>query len=117
MKELIPLIIAVITSNAVLGFIQFLITRRDIKKGEVKKIEDEIKNIKINLKYIDQGNIRLQLMFLIKDYPDREEEIIKLAKKYFVDFNGNYYLTKMFKQYLDEHKLLYPTWFEQYKDN
>lgn len=105
MKEyFIPVLIAVIGSTGFFSFIQFLIQRYGLLQDLYKKI-----------KYIDQGNIRLQLMVLIHLYPQRDEEIIKLAKQYFCDFQGNYYLTTIFKQYLDDNHLTYPKWFMQYK--
>lgn len=109
-KFLIPIIIAIIGSNGLFAFIQFIIQRKDT----TKKRFDELEKI---IKYIDQGNVRLQIMVLIHLYPQRSEEIIKLAKKYFIDFKGNYYLTTIFKQYLDDNSLTYPQWFIQYKDN
>lgn len=111
MKELlIPIIIATIGSNALFGFVQFLISRKDNNNSIIKEIKDK-------LSFIDQGLVRMQLLVLISNYPDRTEEIMKLAKLYFCTFNGNFYLTTLFKTYLDEHKLIYPQWFIQYKDN
>lgn len=111
MKDmLVPIIIAIIGSNAFFGFIQFLITRKDSSNKKLKEMADK-------LNYLDQGNVRLQLMVLIHLYPQRSEEIIKLGKQYFCSFKGNFYLTTIFKQYLDDNKLIYPDWFIQYKDN
>lgn len=111
MKDLlVPIVIAIIGSNALFGFIQFMITRKDT----IKKRFDELEKI---IKYIDQGNVRLQILVLIHLYPQRSEEIIKLAKKYFIGFHGNYYVTGIFKQYLDDNKLIYPQWFMEYKEN
>lgn len=118
MKDiLVPIIISIVSSNAFFAFIQFLITRKDKDNKKYKDIEDRFNKIDERMKYLDQGNIRLQILVLIHLYPERSEEIIKLAKKYFVDFKGNYYVTSIFKQYLDDNKLIYPPWFINYKDN
>ena len=107
-KFLIPIIIAIIGSNAFFGFIQFMITRKDM----IKKRFDELEKI---IKYIDQGNVRLQIMVLIHLYPQRSEEIMKLGRKYFIEFGGNYYLTSIFKQYIEDNHLQYPTWWDDLK--
>lgn len=118
MKDLLlPVVIAVVSSNAFFAFIQFLITRRDNNNKKFKAIEERFDKVDSRMNYIDQGNLRLQILVLIHLYPQRSEEIIKLAKKYFVDFKGNYYVTGIFKQYLDDNNLIYPQWFIDYKDN
>lgn len=110
MKDLlVPIVIAIIGSNAFFGFVQFLINRKDNNSSIIKEIKDK-------LSFIDQGLVRMQLLVLISNYPDRTEEIMKLAALYFCKFNGNFYLTTLFKTYLDEHKLIYPQWFINYKD-
>lgn len=111
MKDIIiPIIIAVIGSNALFGFIQFLIKRKDDNNSIIKEIKDR-------LSFIDQGLVRMQLLVLISNYPSRTEEIMKLAEQYFCKFKGNFYLTTLFKQYLDDNKLIYPKWFIEYKNN
>ena len=107
-KFLIPIIIAIIGSNGLFAFIQFIIIRKDT----IKKRFDELEKI---IKYIDQGNVRLQIMVLIHLYPQRNEEIMKLGRKYFIEFGGNYYLTSIFKQYIEENNLQYPTWWDDLK--
>lgn len=111
MKDIIiPIIIAVIGSNALFGFIQFLIKRKDDNNSIIKEIKDR-------LSFIDQGLVRMQLLVLISNYPSRTEETMKLAEQYFCKFKGNFYLTTLFKQYLDDNKLIYPKWFIEYKNN
>lgn len=107
-KYLIPIIIAIVGSNGLFAFIQFLINRKDT----IKKRFDDLEKI---VRYIDQGNVRLQIMVLIHLYPHRSEEIMKLGRKYFIDFGGNYYLTSIFKQYIEENNLQYPTWWDEVK--
>ena len=109
-------IVSLLTASSVLNFVQFLITRSDNNKKD-KITTDSNQNNKILeleglIKYVMQGNLRIQLLVLIKLCEERSEEIIKVAKKYFVDFNGDWYMTSIFKSYLDEHKLVYPKWFD-----
>lgn len=92
------------------GFIQFLIKRKDEKDNRLGIIEKQ-------LKYISQGNIRLQLIVLINLCPKKHDEIISVAKKYFCDYDGNWYLTDMFVKWLDENDLTYPLWFNKNQHN
>lgn len=39
---------------------------------------------------------RSQLLTLMKNYPENEEEIMKVAKYYFKDLNGDWYMTSLF---------------------
>ena len=108
--------VSLLTASSVLNFVQFLITRSDNNKKD-KITTDSNQNNKILeleglIKYIMQGSVRIQLSVLIKVCEERSEEIIKVAKKYFVDFNGDWYMTSIFKTYLDEHHLIYPKWFD-----
>lgn len=95
------------------GFIKFLISRKDKKEeNDVKKRFDALEK---TMKYIDQGGVRQQIMLLIHLYPQRSEEIMKLGRKYFIEFGGNYYLTSIFKEYMDKNNLTYPTWWDDVK--
>ena len=114
--QLIIGIVSLLTASSVLNFVQFLITRSDNNKKD-KITTDSSQNNKILeleglVKYVMQGNLRIQLLVLIKLCEERSEEIIKVAKKYFVDFDGDWYMTSIFKCYLDDNKLVYPKWFD-----
>lgn len=39
---------------------------------------------------------RSQLLTLMKNYPENEEEIMKVAKYYFNDLDGDWYMTSLF---------------------
>ena len=45
---------------------------------------------------------RNQLLTLMKNYPDNEEEIMKVAKYYFKDLNGDWYMTSLFIEWGEE---------------
>ncbi len=84
-------------------------------KESVSNISNIIGEIKNKINYIDQGSVRQQIMMLIHLYPHRNEEIMKLGKKYFIEFNGNYYLTTIFKEWMDNNNLQYPVWWDDIK--
>lgn len=45
---------------------------------------------------------RSQLLTLMKNYPDNEEEIMKVAKYYFKDLDGDWYMTSLFVEWGEE---------------
>lgn len=45
---------------------------------------------------------RNQLLTLMKNYPDNEEEIMKVARHYFDDLNGDWYMTGLFIKWGNE---------------
>lgn len=96
------IIIAIIGSGAFFTFIQFLINRYDNKNKILNKIN-----------YIEVGLTRMQLMVLMSDYPNRKEEVMKLAKKYFGELKGNFFLSSIFKSWLKKHKIKKPSWFTE----
>lgn len=46
---------------------------------------------------------RTQLITLMSNYPDNKSEILKVADKYFNEYNGDWYVTELFEQWADQH--------------
>lgn len=46
---------------------------------------------------------RTQLITLMSSYPDNKSEILKVADKYFNEYNGDWYVTELFEQWAEEH--------------
>ena len=99
MKEFIlPTVIAILGSGAFFSFLQFIITRHDLRKG-----------------WTAQNVDRLQLMVLIADYPRKVDEILKLAEHYFVELRGNSFLKELFADWLKSQNIQEPEWFDLIK--
>ena len=99
------IIVAVLTSNGFFALLQFLITRWDTKK-----------NLKGSLKKLEKDGLRTQLLLLLLIQPDEQTEILTLAERYFKKppqgLGGNWYMTSLFKKWLEENKVGKPEWFE-----
>ena len=107
MRELIlPVVIAIIGSSGLMSFFQFLITRKD-------KIGERLASIDNMLNRLEKDGCRTQLLILISDYPGRQDEIMKLAKHYFYDLKGDWYLTSLFEKWLKDNEMLKPSWFKE----
>lgn len=99
MKDyILPVILAILGSGAFFSFLQFLISRHDIRKG-----------------WTAQNVDRLQLMVLIADYPRKVDEILKLAEHYFVELKGNSFIKELFADWLASQHIEEPEWFKEVK--
>lgn len=98
---IIVAVISAMTSGGVLAFIQFLIARNDDKQG-----------IKSTLKKLEKDGLRTQLLLMILMKPEEKKEILTLAQHYFVELEGNWYMTDIFKKWLKEKGHSNPDWFQ-----
>ena len=87
-----------------LGFIQFLIQRKDTTNEKL----DEILSSQAEL---DMSLMRLQILNLIQ-HDGSQHELMIVARKYFQELGGDWYLTPIFCRYLEAHGLEKPNWFK-----
>ena len=95
------IVLAVIGSNALFAFLQFLISRHDTKK-----------NVKGKLERLEKDGLRTQLLLLILLKGDEKKEILTIAEHYFKDLRGNWYMTSIFNKWLKEKTIAEPEWFD-----
>ena len=98
-STIVTIIGAVLASNALFGFIQFIITRRDngIKKAMIR---------------LERDVLRTQLLVMVVLKPDESQEILTLAEHYFKDLKGDWYMTSIFYKWLLESDIAEPEWFD-----
>lgn len=105
-KELIlTIVLAILGSNGFFAVVQLLITRHDTKK-----------NVKGKLERLEKDGLRTQLLLLILMKPKEDNEILTIAEHYFkkppAGLGGNWYMTSMFKKWLEDNNVGRPEWFE-----
>lgn len=121
--------------------IKYFVDRKDKKDEKKDNTNDKLENIstelkEVNTKVTEQGvqlselqvqtkeqdkqldkiekdSVRSQLMMMIKDYPNREEEILEIAEHYFNGLDGNWYATKIFKNWMLNNNVDKPSWFNK----
>lgn len=129
-STIFAIIIAVLGSTGLFTFIQFLITRKDNAKKEklnntcsseaqlksidkkIDMIADKISPLEHKIDSLQKDSCRTQLMLLIKSYPTKVDEILLLAKRYFVELKGNTYMVSLFEEWLNKKQLERPEWFD-----
>ena len=103
-STIVSIIIAVLASQALFGFIQFMITRKDTKK-----------NILGKLTTLEKDVLRTQLLLLVLIKPKEQQEIMTIAEQYFSKppkgLNGNWYMTSIFNKWLIDADIAQPDWF------
>ena len=104
MNTTTTIFIAVITSNALFAFAQFIITRHDTKKSIASK-----------LTVLEKDVLRTQLLLLILMKPKEQQEILTVAEHYFADLHGDWYMTSIFNKWLEEEVIAEPEWFDAKK--
>lgn len=125
MEQVMQIILVALGSSGLMTFAQFLISRNDKKAKQLKRISDDIKEIKdamatkeelnkVNgqINNIDRQLDRVQLNLLIKLFPERAEAIMKVAKRYFVEEGGNWYLGELFINYCKDNNIDVPIWYK-----
>ncbi len=108
------LLLTILGGGNIILFVKFLIERHD-RKTE-RKEDKNLEEITDTLKKLKKDGLRTQLLLLLLIKPEEEKEILTLAEHYFKKppngLGGNWYMTNMFKNWLDEYKVGKPAWFE-----
>lgn len=66
-------------------------------------LDERIASVENTLNDIRQDTTRLQLDNLINNDSDNIESILKVAKVYFIDMKGDWYMTEKFKKWGKDH--------------
>lgn len=109
--EILKIFLYVLGSEAVLKFIEFLVTRKDRKKGRLDQIEARLDGIEKRQKTEERDICRSQMMMLMKLFPADMPELLKVGQHYFADLHGNWYMTTLFRKHLKTHEVDPPEWF------
>lgn len=121
------LIVGVLSSGALVALINNLFQRKRDKESKATGAEAKIDTIvsKVNELANEQTEmlhrqkkqegdiIRVELKLMISSFPEKEEDILRLAEHYFKDLHGNWVMATTFKQWLDDRGLEIPQWYSE----
>lgn len=65
------------------------------------------------LSKLERDICRTQLLLMLSDYSSEHQEIMKLARHYFADLEGNWYMTSIFNKWIVENNIGRPEWFKE----
>lgn len=75
------------------------------KVDEINQTMDDLKKLAADTR---KDTLRIQLMMLMKDQPDNTDSILKIAEVYFMQLEGNWYMTSEFKKWAKAHNVEVP---------
>lgn len=75
--------------------------------------DDKKDNVPSMLSKLERDICRTQLLLMLSDYSNESQEIMKLAKHYFDDLNGNWYMSSIFNKWIEENNIGKPEWFKE----
>ena len=109
----LTVILSVLGSNGLFALIQFLISRKDNKSGKAAEQNSRMADMSSKLDKLERDSCRTQLLLMLSDYDSEHQEILKLAKHYFSDLHGDWYMTGIFNRWLVAHGIGKPEWFAE----
>ena len=82
-----------------------------LKKDSDEKI-DKLTNLLYQLLDLSEDTrrdtVRIQLIMIMHHEPENVDSILKLAKKYFVELHGDWYMTSEFTKWANSHDVIIP---------
>ena len=109
-QNTMDIVIAILGSGALSALISGIFGLIQSRKSRQKEIEAELKALKLQLATAEKDALRTQLLLMIKDFPDEQTDILRLAEHYFKNLNGNWVLTDIFASWADEKQIQLPAW-------
>lgn len=119
-NSIVTIIVAILSSGALSALINgFFQSRRD-KQSKETGLESKVDDIKKKQDTIiadqkkQEGDIlRVELKLMISDFPEKEDDILRLAEHYFGDMHRNWVMGSTFQQWLDDRGLDVPNWYHK----
>ena len=111
---ILALISSGVISTFITAFFQYMQTKKSRKDGLESKVTalvtDQEKLLK-DMKRLEGDILRVEMKVMIANFPEREEDILKIGEHYFGELHRNWVMEASFQQYLDDRGIPTPTWF------
>lgn len=102
----VAIILGVLSSNLIFELVRYLIGKFNASKS----LDERFKALDKRFDKQEKDVVRLQLMVLMSDFPEKKDEIMEVAKHYFYDLKGNWYMTSIYNEWLKKEKIEQPSW-------
>lgn len=111
---IIALLSSGVLSTLITAVFQYLQTKKSKKDGMESKVgtiaTDQEKLLK-DMKRLEGDILRVEMKVMIANFPEREEDILKIGEHYFGELHRNWVMESSFRQYLDDRGIEPPIWF------
>lgn len=106
MATFAAIVAAAFGSSGLFTFLIHIFDARSGRKSELAEIAEIVRDSQ-------QGLVRLQLLNLIQHAPDMHAEIMEVARRYFDELGGNWYMESIFTEWASEQGVPLPAWFRE----
>jgi len=112
----LALISSGVLSTLITAYFQYLQTKKSKADGLESKVDDIKKKqdtIIADQKKQEGDILRVELKLMISDFPEKEDDILRLAQHYFADMGRNWVMSSVFQAWLDDRGLDIPNWYHK----
>lgn len=81
---------------------------RQDTEDRISRFEDRVSVIIANTEETRRDTLRIQLMMLMRDEENNVDTILKVAEAYFINLQGDWYMTNEFNKWAKEHDVMIP---------
>lgn len=72
---------------------------------QITELRRELTSVKTDVKDVQLAETRLQLLMALNTTPDDEKTILDIARVYFIELKGDWYMTPKFIKWAKEHNI------------
>lgn len=111
--SLVTLIVGLLGGGTVATLVQFFVKRKDDKTAEFAEIKKELEYIRSEIKESQRDRKRQQLLTMMYHNPSNIDTICEIARVYFKELDGNWYMDSEFIKWAGEQNIPLPSWFKK----
>lgn len=116
------LLVGLLGGGTIVKLLELIFNRKDKKENKndellqaINDIKSDVANIKEDLQTQKQNQLRTEMLVMMNHYENETFEIMRLAHRYFVEEKGDFTMTSIFSQFLKDHNIEKPLWFDETK--
>ena len=72
---------------------------------QITELRQELTSVKTDVKDVQLAETRLQLLVALNTTPEDEKTILDIARVYFIELKGDWYMTPKFTKWAKEHNI------------
>ncbi|MBQ0112041.1 MAG: hypothetical protein KBT03_02830 [Bacteroidales bacterium] len=122
MEKAIEYIITFVCGGTAIKLLELFFQRKDKKEDKnnellqaINEIKADVSQVKNDMQLQKQNQLRTEMLVMMNHYENETFEIMRLAHKYFVEEGGDFTMTSIFSQFLKDHNIEKPLWFDETK--
>ena len=122
MDNVMEFLIGVLGGGTIVKLLELVFSRKDKKEDKHDELLSALNDVKKDMSLMKQdlqtqnlNQLRTEMLVMMNHYENETFEIMRLAHRYFVECGGDFTMTSIFSQYLKDHNIEKPLWFDETK--